>query len=114
MVLAGLGFAMSACAAAIAIASPAWPLTALGTLAFAFGLTASGWNGVFLAEVARLSPEGHVPEATGAVLTASYAGLLLGPVLMAGVAQIASIQQGYAVLAALALAATLALRSAAP
>ena len=96
------------------IASPSWPLVALGALAFVFGLTASGWNGVFLAEVARLAPEGRVPEATGAVLTASYAGLLLGPLLMAGVAQFASIQQGYAVLAALALLATVALRRAPP
>ncbi|MEZ0302602.1 MAG: MFS transporter [Hyphomicrobiaceae bacterium] len=113
-VVAGLGFAMSACAAAVSIASPSWPLVALGALAFVFGLTASGWNGVFLAEVARLAPEGRVPEATGAVLTASYAGLLLGPLLMAGVAQVASIQQGYAVLAALALLATVALRRAPP
>lgn len=113
-VVAGLGIAMSACSAVVAIASPAWPLALLGALAFTFGLTASGWNGVLLAEVARLSPEGRVPEATGAVLTASYAGLLLGPPLMAGVAQVASIQQGYAVLAVLALLATLALRRAPP
>jgi predicted MFS family arabinose efflux permease len=110
----GLGFAMSACAVAVSIASPDWSLAALGALSFAFGRTASGWNGVFLAEVARLSPEGRVPEATGAVLTASYSGLLLGPPLMAGVAQVASIQQGYAILGALTLLATLALRRAPP
>lgn len=112
--VAGLGFAMSACAAAVAVAAPSWPLAALAMLALAFGLTASGWNGVFLAEVARLSPEGRVPEATGAVLTASYAGLLLSPLLLAGIAQAASIQQGYAVLAAVTLLATLALWRAPP
>jgi hypothetical protein len=39
----------------------------------------SGWNGVFLAEVARLAPC-RIPEVTGAVLMVSYAGLVLGPV----------------------------------
>ena len=48
-------------------------------LAAVFGLTASGWNGVFLAEVARLAPQDRIGETTGAVLTASYAGLLSDP-----------------------------------
>jgi MFS family permease len=108
-VIAGLGLGMSVCAMAVAFASPGWPLAGLCVLAFAFGLTASGWNGVFLAEVARLAPEGRVPEATGAVLTASYAGLVLGPLLIAGVAHVSSLAQGYAVLAVLTLLATAAL-----
>jgi MFS family permease len=107
--LAALGLAMSACAIAVALASPDWSLTALSAIAFAFGLTASGWNGVFLAEVARLAPAGRVPEATGAVLTASYAGLVLGPLLIAAVTQVASLAQGYALLAALTLLASVAL-----
>ena len=49
-------------------------------LAFGFGLTASGWNGVFLAEVARLSP-GAEAATTGALLMVSYAGLVAGPML---------------------------------
>ena len=71
VLIAGIGLAMSACAAAVAVASSDWPLGGLATLAFLFGLTASGWNGVFLAGVARLAPEGQVSEVTGAVLTAS-------------------------------------------
>ena len=51
------------------------------TLCFFFGLTASGWNGLFLAEVARLAPEGRVSEATGGVLITSFAGLVVGPPL---------------------------------
>ncbi len=108
-VIAGLGLAMTACAIAVAAASPDWPLALLGTTAFVFGLTASGWNGVFLAEVARLAPDGRIPEATGAVLTASYAGLLLGPLLIAGVSQVASLAHGYALLATLSLLATVTL-----
>ena len=63
-----LGFGMSACAALMALASPTWSWPLLLVVAFVFGVTASGWNGVFLAEVARLAPEGRVGEATGAVL----------------------------------------------
>jgi predicted MFS family arabinose efflux permease len=58
-----------------------WPFMTLAALCFAFGLTASGWNGLFLAEVARLAPAGRVSEATGGVLITSFAGLVLGPPL---------------------------------
>lgn len=54
--------------------------SALLVLAVAFGVTASGWNGVFLAEVARLS-SGFEAATTGALLMPSYAGLGLGPMI---------------------------------
>ena len=79
-----LGFAMSLCAAVMALAQPAWSWPLLLAVAFAFGVTASGWNGVFLAEVARLAPEGRVGEATGAVLMFGFAGLVLGPLVDGG------------------------------
>ena len=88
---------------------PGWPLPLVATVALLFGLTASGWNGVFLAEVARLAPEGRVAEATGAVLTASYAGLLIGPLLVAAVAGFASLSASYAVLGIVALLMTIPL-----
>ena len=39
-------------------AGPDWPLWVLFAFAMAFGATAVGWNGVFLAEIARLAPRG--------------------------------------------------------
>jgi MFS family permease len=107
--LVALGVAMAACAVLTALASPDWPFAALAALAFAFGLTASGWNGVFIAEVARLAPEGRVPEATGAVLTAAYLGLVLGPLLVAVVAQVATLAASFAALAVLTVLALLPL-----
>lgn len=80
-----LGFAMSLLAFVMALAEPDWPWPVLLAVAFFFGLTASGWNGVALAEVARLAPEGRVAEATGAALVSSYTGLVLGPLLIAGI-----------------------------
>ena len=44
-----------------------------------FGICAIGWNGVFMAEVARLSPAGNVGVVTGAVLTLTFGGVLIGP-----------------------------------
>jgi MFS family permease len=104
-----LGFGMSICAAAMALAGPSWPWPLLLTMAFAFGVTASGWNGVFLSEVARLAPEGRVGEATGAVLMFGFAGLILGPLVMASVAAISSLSAAYALLGLATLCGTLPL-----
>ncbi len=105
-VLAGLGFGMSLCAIMVALIAPALPTSALFALAFAFGLTASGWNGVFLAEVARRAPEGRVAETTGAVLTASYGGLLVAPLVIAVLSPQGTLGLSYAVIAVAAVIAT--------
>ena len=49
-----------------------------------FGFSAIGWNGVFLAEVARLAPEGRIGSATGGALVPTYAGIMFGPLSFAG------------------------------
>jgi hypothetical protein len=64
---------------------------------------------VFLAEVARLAPEGRVAEATGAVLIPAFLGLVLGPLLVAGTASLVGLGLAYAILGAVTLAATLVL-----
>ncbi len=107
--LAGLGLGMSAAAVIMGVAGPQLAYPVLVATAFLFGLTASGWNGVFLAEVARLAPADRVAEATGAVLTASYAGLLIGPAIVAGAAVVGTLSLSYIVLALLTLLATLQL-----
>ncbi len=98
--------AMAAAAAALPAETPVAPLAAL---AFLFGLTASGWNGVFLAEVARISPDGRVGEATGAVLTASYAGLVGGPLVIATLSAVGGLRLAYAALAIACLIAAVGL-----
>jgi MFS family permease len=107
--VAVLGFGMSLCAFLVATASPAWAWPVLLVVAFGFGVTASGWNGVLLAEVARLAPEGRVAEATGAVLVPGFLGLVLGPLLVAGTAGMIGLGAAYAILGAGTLAATLVL-----
>ena len=43
------------------------------------GLTAIGWNGIYLAEVARVVPIEKVGAATGGVIVFTFIGVVLGP-----------------------------------
>jgi MFS family permease len=109
--IALLGVAMSALAAALAVIPAGLPWPALALYGFALGLCGSGWNGVFLAEVARLAPPGRIGEATGGVLTFTFLGLVLGPLMFAAVVQTAdSYGIAFAVLSAVSLAGVALLR----
>ena len=74
-----LGLGMGASAVATLAASPAWPVWLLFVFASVFGATAVGWNGVFLAEVARIAPAGQVSQATGGCLFFTFLGVVLTP-----------------------------------
>ena len=45
----------------------------------AFGASAIGWNGVYLAEVARRAPPGTASLATGGTLAFTFLGVVVGP-----------------------------------
>ncbi|WP_315783716.1 MULTISPECIES: MFS transporter [unclassified Bradyrhizobium] len=81
LVMAGAG--MAVCALLLGLWGPLLSGSILVLLTFVFGLTASGWNGVFIAEIANLAKPGRVAEATGAVLTTSFLGLVAAPLLVA-------------------------------
>ena len=101
--LLGIGMGVSALLALAA--GPAWPTWLLFVYASAFGATAVGWNGVFLAEVARLAPEGHASAATGGALFFTFLGVVVTPPLFNAVLALAgSYSVSYAVFAAPALA----------
>jgi MFS family permease len=108
-ILIGLGLGMAACAVAVGLFGGGLVKPVQYALAAAFGFTASGWNGVFLAEVARLSPQDRIGETTGAVLTASYAGLLFTPLLIWALERVAGLSGAFVGLAILALCGTAAL-----
>lgn len=79
--LVALGLTMAAAGGLLALAEPGWPFWMLAAVCALFGLSASGWNGIFLAEVAHLAPEGRTGEATGGMLAANFCGLVAGPLL---------------------------------
>jgi MFS family permease len=74
-----LGLGMGFSALATLAAAPDWPHWLLFAFASMFGAAAVGWNGVFLAEVARLAPSGKVSEATGGCLFFTFLGAVLAP-----------------------------------
>jgi MFS family permease len=75
--LLGVGMGLSALLSLAA--GPAWPMWLLVAYASAFGATAVGWNGVFLAEVARVAPPGRTSEATGGCLFFTFLGVVVTP-----------------------------------
>jgi MFS family permease len=103
-VLAGLGLVMIVCGVALASLNPAWPPAAVLAVCVLYGATAVGWNGVFLAEVARLAPDGRVAYLTGGTQFFTFAGVLIGPPLFGAIASVTGTYgAGFVVTAALPL-----------
>ena len=75
-VLAGL---MVSGALATAMLSADAPRVWMILVLVVFGASAIGWNGVYLAEVARRAPEGMASMATGGTLAFTFLGVVLGP-----------------------------------
>jgi MFS family permease len=105
-VLAALGLVMALCAVALALFTPDWSQAAVLAVCMLYGATAVGWNGVFLAEVARLAPEGRVAIITGGTQFFTFAGVLIGPPLFGAIASLTeSYGAGFAAAAVLPLLA---------
>jgi MFS family permease len=84
--LGALGAIMGSSAAATRLISPSWPYAAVVVLGILFGASAVGWNGVYLAEVARKAPSGMAGVATGGTLFFTYFGGVIAPPLFGGIA----------------------------
>lgn len=65
--------------AAFVLAAPSAPWTICLVLAFLCGFTAASWNGIFLAEVARVAPADRVAEATSGAIMLCFLGYLTAP-----------------------------------
>jgi len=80
-----------------------WSAFATAAVFVSMGVTAIGWNGVFLAEVARLAPAGEASTATGGALFFTFGGVLIGPSLFAAIySQLQSYAATFGVAAAFA------------
>ena len=80
-VLIGLAVAMMLAGLACAALTPAAPRGLVLALAAVYGATAVGWNGVYLATIARLAPVESAALATSGSLFLTYAGVVLIPPL---------------------------------
>jgi predicted MFS family arabinose efflux permease len=84
-ILVAIGLGSATFSVALAFATPGWPVWLLSLLVFGFGFCLVGWNGLWLAEVARAAGPGEVGLATGGVLAFTFFGIVLGPATFATV-----------------------------
>jgi nitrate/nitrite transporter NarK len=68
----------------VSLTSAGWPPLGIATLFVLTALAVMGWFGVYLAEVARLSPPGMVATVTGANLAVITIAAFGGPAMFAG------------------------------
>jgi MFS family permease len=104
IMLGVLGIAMAAGALATALFTPQWPYPAILVTCALFGAVAIGWNGVYLAEVARVAKPEFAAVATGGTLFFTFLGVLLGlPAFSAIVDNTGSYPLGFIAVAVAAL-----------
>ena len=90
--------------------SDAWPIAGLAAGCAALGLTAVGWNGIYLAEVARAVPIDKVGPATGGIMMFTFVGVVTGPTAFGAiVATTGSYAAAFIAIDVLVLATVLAL-----
>jgi MFS family permease len=76
LVLGGLSIGMVLSCAAMGLVAKDWPMAALVFVAAAYGLTGASWNGVLLADVARLAGPAEASRATGGTLFITFFGVV--------------------------------------
>jgi MFS family permease len=84
-----LGVMMALSGTGVAAFTADWPPMAVILLSALFGASAVGWNGVYLAEVARLAPPGRVGTITGGTQFFTFVGALAAPPLFGFVVELA-------------------------
>lgn len=77
------GLFAAALSALFILAAPAAPWGVMLLLAALCGFTSASWNGIFLAEIARLSPPDRVAEASSGAIMLCFLGYLLAPTAFA-------------------------------
>ena len=86
--LALLAILMALSSMATALLLPILPMWGIWIILILFGASAIGWNGVYLAEVARQAPEGKASVATGGTLTFTFLGVVIGPPIFGAISTI--------------------------
>lgn len=87
-VLGLLGGVMMVACLLVASLQAGWGDAAFLLVAILTGASAVGWNGVFLAEVARLATAGTIGVATGGAMVVTFMGVLVTPSAFAGLYEV--------------------------
>jgi len=108
--LSFLTSAIAACCFGITILHPGTDITIVISLMIIFGATAIGWNGVFLAEVSRISPKDNTSLATGGAIAFTNLGAMIAPPVFALISSyFGSFKYGFTLLGIAMLFSTLGL-----
>lgn len=86
--LAALALLGGLCGLATLFMTTSTPLPLLLLVLSLFGSSVVGWNGVFLAEIARQAGPGQAGLATGGALAFTYLGVVLGPPVFGWIATV--------------------------
>jgi MFS family permease len=95
LLLLGIAGLMAIAAGLMSLFTAAWPLGAIAAVVILLGATASGWNGVFLAEIIRDVRPAEVGLATAGSMMFAYTGTVLGPTLFGGLASALGFPKAY-------------------
>ncbi len=85
LVLIIVGLVMAGASAAVVGLSSEWPMSMVVGVFLVLGISAIGWNGVYLSEIARLSPPRTIGSTTGAAMFFTFMGVVTGPPLFSAV-----------------------------
>ena len=106
--LAALGVLIALGSLAMATLPPSVALSSACVLLALFGACAIGWNGVYLAEIAREAAPGTASMATAGALVFTYMGMVVGPATFALILRLSdSYRLGFATLAIPAIVGSL-------
>jgi MFS family permease len=103
LLLLAIALPMAVAAGLMSLFTAAWPLGAIAAVVILLGATASGWNGVFLAEIIRDVRTTEVGLAISGSLMFTYLGIVLGPLLFSALAIVIGFPKAYIVMGAAVL-----------
>lgn len=103
LLLLGIALLMAIGCGLMSLLTAAWPVSAIAAVVILLGATASGWNGVFLAEIIRDVRPAEVGLATSGSMMFAYMGTVFGPSLFGGLASAVGFPNAYLVMGAAVL-----------
>ena len=103
LLLLGIALLMGVAAGLMSLVTAAWPVSAIAAVVILLGATASGWNGVFLAEIIRDVRPAEVGLATSGSMMFAYMGTVLGPPLFGGLTSAVGLPKAFLVIGAAVL-----------
>jgi MFS family permease len=78
-ILLSIGVLIAICGLATAAMTASWSSIATIAVLMAFGGTVIGWNGLYMAEAARISGPAKVGIATGGIMMFNFMGVIIAP-----------------------------------